>query len=186
MRASLRSHLGDAAAVAAPWRVELPLVLPSVSVSSASEPEVGDLALPTSTSLEHSALLRAFTRTITEAELRRFDIADVVAMLDVVDRLERALHAAGERCVDLIAYASVAESDATQARDKRRAAEQEWRSSTQAWLQALRQLATGIHSPVDVAFDDLSLSIERPNLLEAPDHIVGALTNAAQGGGTRN
>lgn len=105
--ASLRSHLGDAAALAAPWRVELPMVLPSVSVSSASEPEVGDLALPASTSIEHPALLSAFTRTITEAELRRFDIADVVAMLDAVDRLERALHAAEERRVELMAHASV-------------------------------------------------------------------------------
>lgn len=44
----------------------------------------------------------------------------------------------------------------------------------------MRQLVTGIHSPIVVAFDDLSLSIERPNLLEALDYIVGALMNAVQ------
>lgn len=173
----LHSHLEEIGAVAAQWHVDPPPALPGVTASSEAEPGVGDVPVPTSTTLDLSVLRSALTRSITDAELRRSDIADVVSALDAVIGLEAELRAAEGRHAQLVAEAASADADAERARDERRRVEQAWRSSAQRWLQAMGELQ-GDH--VDPPLAELSSSIARPDLLERLENIVSVLIDTAQ------
>lgn len=175
--ALLHNHLDETSAVAAEWRVASPSALPSVGLSIETEPGIGDVPVPSSTTLDLSALRSALTRSVTDAEHRRSDIAEVVTMLDTVERLDSELRAAEERHARRVVEAASAEAEAEGARTERRRLEQDWRASTKRWLEALGELE---RDRVDVPLSELSSAVERPDLVDGLDEIVGVLTNAVQ------
>lgn len=174
---SLQTHLEEVGAVAAIWRIDPPPPLPTVTVSSETELDVGDLPIPSSLTLDLSVLRSALSRSVADAEIRRCDIADVVAQLDAVDRLEADLRAAERRHAQLVSEEASAELDAGRAREERRRGEQEWRSATQRWLTALSQPGG---DEISLPTAELASAVERPDLLDGLNDIICALIDAAQ------
>ncbi len=176
---SLHRHLEETSSTATEWRIDPLPAVPNVAASSEPEPGVGDVPVPSSMTLDLSVLRSALTRTITDAELRRVDIGEVIAALDTVIKMEAELRAAEERHARLFAQAVSADTDAAMARDERRRIEDGWRSATQSWLHEMDRL-DGDHEHDHVSMDELLSVAASPDLVERLDEIVGVLTNAVQ------
>lgn len=176
---SLHHHLEETAATANEWRLEPLPAVPSVGVTSELEPgsDIGYVPVPTSEIIDLSPLRHALTGSITNAELRRIDIAEVVAALDVVVRDEAELRVAQTRQAQMLTAAASADEDAELARTQRRRSEEAWRVSTQHWLEEMDRLAGG---QIDTSTDKLVALVADLDFLERLDEIVRELTEASQ------
>lgn len=176
---SLHHHLEETAATANEWRLEPLPAVPSVGVTSELEPgsDIGYVLVPTSEIIDLSPLRHALTGSITNAELRRIDIAEVVAALDVVVRDEAELRVAQTRQAQMLTAAASADEDAELARTQRRRSEEAWRVSTLHWLEEMDRLAGG---QIDTSTNKLVPSVADLGLLDRLDEIVRELMEASQ------
>ena len=173
----LHGQLEEIGAVGSEWRIDPPPALPGVAMSIETESGIGEISVPVSATLDLSLIRSALTRSITAAELRRSDIADVVALLEAVVRLHAVLQAAEVRCAQLVSETATADADAELARDARRSAERDWRSSAQRWLAVIGELdLDGLALPTA----ELLSAVERPDLIEGLDEIIRVLIDGVQ------
>jgi uncharacterized protein (TIGR02680 family) len=173
---ALHTQLEEIGATATQSRIASPPPVPSVVTSSELEPDIGELHIPGSF-VDLSSLRSALTRIVTEAELRRTDIAEVTTALDDVDKFEAKLRLAENQESLRVDQASLAEAEADEARQKRKARESDWVSSVVSWIEALKDLET---SAVSVSSDELKSSIQRPGGVDNHEATLRTLTDAVQ------
>ena len=171
---ALHSQLEEIGATATQSRIASPPPVPTVVTNSELEPDIGEVQIPGSV-LDLSSLRSFLTRVVTEAELRRTDITEVVTVLDEVDRFEAKLRLAENQESLRVDQAAVAESEAEAARQKRKAAEYNWISSAVAWIEAMKGLET---SRISVPFDELISTVQRPGAVDNLESILRTLTGA--------
>ena len=177
----LHRHLEEISAVGNAWRIDPPPAVPSVGLSREAEPGVGDVPVPTSVTLELSSLRSALTRLITDAELRRNDIAVVIAALDAVVKAEADLRAAEDRLTQRKAEVSASDTEAQLAQRQRQHVEDEWRSASEQWLRDIEHIENvDLDGTADVSADASTSVAATPDLLDRLDMVVRALMEKVQ------
>ncbi len=174
----LHSQLDEVAAVATAWRIAPAPPVPVVATVSETEPEVKELVVPIDAALDLDGLRNALTRVIIDAELRRSDIADVLAVIDDVARLEAAIRAAEAERIRRAAEALAAHDAADAARSARREAESGWRAAAVGWTLELRALE---RDGLDIPIVELTSAVGRLDLIDGLDDVLRVLIDAAQG-----
>jgi uncharacterized protein (TIGR02680 family) len=173
---TLHNQLDEIAAIATQSRIDALPPLPSVAALSEIEQEIGEVHIPSSV-LNLSPMRSALTRTITDAELRRTDINEVVTILDDVDRFEAKLRLAENQESLRLAQAAEAEAEAETARQTRKDSESTWISTVMAWIEAMKDLET---TGISVPFDELSSIVQRADTIDNLADIIRALSDAVE------
>jgi uncharacterized protein (TIGR02680 family) len=176
----LHALLDEIGAAGSQWQISPVPPVPGVATSFETEPTVGEITVPTAATLDLSSLKSALTKGIAGAELRRTDIAEVVVLLDAVERLENELRIAEGHHRRSIAAAEAADLELSVKRDDRRNAEESWRTNAHIWLAGISKLEHAGIGANDSAIHEVNTEIDRPDLVGGLSSIMRTLSNLVQ------